>query len=148
MAPEEPASAAIKLSDLVEAFEFVSFAAVGEHHAYICRRTGKIIFSSEMVEIEENDLPEDLDDSMQYQEVPHRREFDLGKRLALSFVEEEIPGYLLQVREMFSRRGAYGRFKQLLQTNGIIEKWYAFEQSEIETVLKAWCDEVGINLIS
>jgi hypothetical protein len=148
MAPEEPAPAAIGLSDLVEAFEFVSVADLAEHHAYICRKTGKIIFVPELVEMEEGDPPEDFEDSEQYEPVPHRRDLNLGKRLALSFVEEEIPESLHEAREIFSRKGAYRRFKNLIQAKGLLDKWYAFEQVAIEAALKTWCDEVGITLIS
>lgn len=148
MTPEELASVAIRLSDLIEAFEFVSSGDLFEHSAYICRKTGEIVFISEGLEIEEGDLPSDLSDPVQYQEVPHRRDFDLGRRLALSFVAEEIPECIHDARDIFSRKGAYARFKYLLTANGVLDKWYAFEQAAIDAALREWADEVGIKLIS
>lgn len=147
MARSEAESAAIKLSELVDAFEFVSVSDLEEHHAYICRNTGKIFFVSDNSDVDEEDLPEDLTESEQYEAVPHRRELDLGKKLALSFIGDELAASLPKAREIFSRKGAYGRFKHLLQVNGILDKWYAFEERAVEAALREWCDEVGVKLV-
>jgi hypothetical protein len=47
---------------------------------------------SESIDLEEG-LPEDLTDSEQYEAVPHRRDLALGKRVALSFIEQELPAF-------------------------------------------------------
>jgi hypothetical protein len=146
MAHDEAGSAAIKLSELVEAFDFVSVSEFEEHHAYICRKSGRIFFMSDDVEIEENS-PKDLDGSEQYEAVPHRRDLALGKRIALSFVEEELPASLPEATEIFSHKGAYGKFKRLLEVNGILDRWYAFEERAVAAALRKWCDEVGLTLI-
>jgi hypothetical protein len=147
MPPKEPQSTAIQLSELINAFEFVSVSDLDEHQAYICSKTGRIIFVSESVDLEENTEFPDDPDLADYQVVPHRRDLDLGKRLALSFVAQELPGSLNKAREIFSRKGAYGRFKQLLHTTGTLDKWYAFEERATEEALIEWCDEVGLTLI-
>ncbi len=54
MPTEEPESAPIKLSELVDAFEFASVSDLDEHQAYISKRTGRIIFVSEGVDLEED----------------------------------------------------------------------------------------------
>jgi len=146
MAHDEAESAAIKLSELVEAFEFVSVSELGEHQAYICRKTGRIYFVSENINIEE-ELPEDLTESEQYESVPHRRDLALGKRVALSFVEEELPALLPEAREIFGHKGAYGKFKRLLDVNGILDRWYVFEERAAEAALREWSDEVGLILV-
>lgn len=147
MPTEKPESALIKLSELIDAFEFVSISDLDEHQAYICKRTGRIIFVSEGVGLEEDiELPDDPE-LADYLPVPHRRDLDLGKRLALSFVAEELPGSFDQAREMFSRKGAYSRFKQLLQATGTLAKWHAFEALATETALEDWCVAVGVTLI-
>ena len=145
MAHDEAGSAAIKLSELVEALEFVSVSELEEHQAYICRKTGRIYFVSEHMDIEEG-LPEDLTDSEQYEAVPHRRDLALGKRVALSFIEEELPASLPDAREMFSHKGAYGKFKRLLEVHGILDRWYAFEQCAAEAALREWSHGVGLTL--
>ena len=58
--------------------------------AYICRETGKIWFGSDD-SFEEEELPDDLDDTDKYIEVPHKRDFDLGKSLVLSFATKKLP---------------------------------------------------------
>lgn len=146
MTAQAPGSAVISLSALVDAFEFVSVSELEEHQAYICRKTGRIFFTAESLELEEEDLPEDLADSDQYEPVPYRRELNLGSRLALAFVQQELPGALPKAREIFSRKGAYARFKRLLHETGALDSWYAFEQRAVEAALRAWCDDVGIPL--
>ena len=43
----------------------------------------------------------------------------------------------------FRRRGAYGRFKDLLDTRGKMELWYEFESRATDQALAAWCTEHG-----
>jgi hypothetical protein len=141
MPTEEPEAAPVKLSELVDACEFVSVSDLDEHQAYICKWTGRIIFVAEGVDLEEDieflDDPELAD----YLPVPHRRDFDLSRRLALSFVAEELPGSFDKTTAIFSR------FKQLHQATGTLDKWHAFEARATQTALEEWCDEVGVTLI-
>lgn len=147
MPTEEPVAAPVKLSELVDAFEFVSVSDLDEHQAYICKRTGRIIFVSEGVDLEEDiELPDDPE-LADYLPVPHRRDLDLGRRLALSFVAEKLPGSFDKASEIFSRKGAYSRFKQLLRATGTLDNWHAFEARATELALEEWCVEVGVTLI-
>jgi len=145
--PDESESTPIKLSELIEASEFVSVSDLDEHQAYICKRTGRIISVSEGMDLEEEvEFPDDPDLDA-YHMVPHRRDLDLGRRVALSFVAEELPAALDKARNIFSRRGAYRRFRQLLQATGTLDQWYAFEERATVAALEQWCDEVGVTLI-
>jgi hypothetical protein len=82
MLTEEPEAEPIKLSELVDAVEFVSVSDLNEHQAYICKRTGRIIFVSEGVDLKEDiEFPDDPEPT-HYLQVPHRRDLDLGRRLA------------------------------------------------------------------
>lgn len=83
MAQDEVRGAAIKLSELVEAFEFVSVSEFEKHHAYICHTT-----------------------------------------------------LAPEPREIFSRKGAYGKFKRLLDANEILDRWYVFEERATEAALR------------
>jgi hypothetical protein len=127
----------------LDAFEFVSGSQYEEHHAYICRKTGRVYFVADTLEDEE--LPDDLE-SDQYLEVPRKHDLDLGANVPLAFVRSERPDSLGTVREMFSHRGAYRRFKQWLHMTGTLDKWYAFEQSAAEEALRDWCDEADVPL--
>jgi hypothetical protein len=147
MPPEEPQSKPIPLSELLDAFEFVSVSDLDEHQAYVCKRTGRIIFVSEGLDLEEGaQFPEDPDVA-DYQAVPHRRDLNLGRWVALSFVAQELPDRLEMARDIFSRKGAYGRFKHLLQAANKLDAWYAFEARAAEAALEAWCEDVGVTLI-
>ena len=88
MATNEQEAAAVKLSELIEAFEFVSASDADEHLVYICKRTGQIISVADGLNLEdETDFPEDPDPA-DYLPVPDRRDLDLGRRTALAFVAE------------------------------------------------------------
>ncbi len=120
MTEEEPETAPVKLSELVDAFEFVSVADFDEHQPISAK--GQAGSSS-------------------------CRDLDLGKRLALSFVAEELPGSYDEAREIFGRKGAYSRFKHLLQATGTLGKWYDFEARATETALRDWCAAVSVPLL-
>jgi len=89
------------------------------------------------------ELPDDPE-TAGYILVPHRRDLDLGKKLALAFAVEELPEAQMDVRDIFSRKGAYRRFKYLLQAKGALERWYAYEERAIEAAMCRWCDDVGL----
>jgi hypothetical protein len=51
-----------------------------------------------------------------------------------------------EVRHIFSRRGAYRRYRDLLVRRGALERWYDFSNKSEETALRKWCAENGIEL--
>ena len=91
---------------------------------------------------------EDLETSDRYIAVPHKNELGLGRDLALSFIDRELPGDYKIPRQGFSEEGRdYGRFKQLLQSRSMLQRWYDFESSATEEALRAWCEENGIQVV-
>src|SRR5262249_9038782 len=112
---------AVSFSDLQLAFEFVS-GGMGENAAYLDRQSGKIYWHSEVGDHDEN-CPEDSDDK-KYISIPKKRELDLGKPLVLDFAREFLPVDYDEVRHIFSQRGAYRRYKDLLVRRGALERWY------------------------
>jgi hypothetical protein len=137
---------AIAYDEISSAFEFVSSAPPAEHNAYISLDTGKIHWISELA-FAEDERPDDLDESDRYLAVPHKNDLDLGKNLALRFAAQEMPGSYERVRTIFGRKGAYRQFKQLLETNGLLEKWYRSEADAQDKALREWCAENGIQII-
>ena len=95
----------------------------------------------------DEEVPEDLDTSDRYISVPHKNDLDLGKNLVLRFAAQEMPDSHERVRSIFQRRGAYARFKQLLETKGVLEKWYRFEAEANDKALRAWCAENGMRIV-
>jgi hypothetical protein len=137
----------IKYGDLSAAFDFVSFAAPFEHRAFLSLDTGEIYWISETSPIDDEDLPDDLETSDRYIAIPHKKDLDLGNRLALLFAEEHLAHRYASVESCFRRRGAYARFKQLLAAEECLDKWYAFEATHTERALRAWCAAYEIQLV-
>ena len=137
----------VKFDDLSAAFDFVSYAAPTEHQAYISLDTGKIYWISDAIDTFEEEIPEDLEDPDRYLVIPHKNELDLGSRLALRFAAQQLPARYDQVEGFFQRRGAYARFKELLEREGALELWYAFEAESAEKALRQWCAENGLEIL-
>ena len=95
--------------------------------------------------VHDEELPEDIDDE-KYISIPHKRELDLGKPLVLDFALEFLPDDYNEVRDIFSRRGAYRRYKDLLVRRGALDLWYDFSDKAEEAALRQWCAEKGIDL--
>jgi hypothetical protein len=136
----------VSSSDLQLAFEFVSSGGMGENEAYLDRQSGKIYWHSEFADNDE-ELPDDIDDE-KYIAIPDKRDLDLGQPLVLEFTREFLPDDCDEVRHLFSRRGAYRRYKELLVQRGALERWYDFSNKAEEAALRKWCAENGIELSS
>src|SRR5207237_4885124 len=133
---------AVSFSDLQLAFEFVSSGGMGENEAYLDRRSGKIYWHSKVGDNDE-ELPDDIDEE-NYISIPDKRELDLGKPLVLDFAREFLPDDYDEVRHIFSRRGAYRQYKELLVQRGALERWYDFSTKSEEMALREWCAETGM----
>ncbi len=135
----------IKFSAVLDAFQFANSGAPFESSAFVNLDTGAMHCTSNLIDLEE-DVPDDLETSDRYIALPHKNDLDLGRDLALLFVEQDLPGDLSTVAGFFRSRGAYSRFKDLLATRDALETWYAFEAQATETALRAWCSEHGIQI--
>src|ERR1700746_461386 len=121
---------AVSFSDLQLAFEFVSSGGMGENEAYLDRRSGKIYWYSEFGENDE-ELPDDIDDE-KCVSIPDKRELDLGTPLVLDFAREFLSDDYDEIRHIFSRRGAYRRYKELLVRGAAPEGWDHFCTKSVE----------------
>ena len=135
----------VSFSDIEDAFFFVSSDQQFMHNAYLCKETGEMFYTSEMGDSDE--LPDDIDDADKYITIPHRNELDLGKALVIEFTTEFLPEELDRVYSIFRRKGAYSRFKDLLESKGVLEDWYEFENKRQTEALKEWCDENNIDVM-
>jgi hypothetical protein len=135
----------VSFTELVDAFEFASFEGItGEHQAFLCKSTGKIYMSIEFSG--EDELPDDIEDDEKYIRIPDKRELGLGKHLVLNFARECLPDDFDEVRYIFSKRGAYGKFKALLARRHAIDRWHDFEAKAAERALRDWCEVNAIAL--
>jgi len=135
----------VSFSELLVAFEFASFGGPYESRAFVNLDTGSLHCISDGIELEE-EIPEDIDISDRYLALPHKNDLDLGRELAISFVEQNLPSEYDRVVGYFHKRGAYSRFKDLLERRGILEAWFTFEREATEKALKQWCEEHEIQL--
>ena len=134
----------ISFGELQDAFLFTSFGAPGENEAYLDRNSGKFYFHSAYGDNEE-ELPEDIDDE-KYIAIPHKNDLGLGASRVFAFVREFLPDDYGEVRRIFRRRGAYGRYKAMLVRRGALDRWYDFSNKAEESALREWCAENEIEL--
>jgi hypothetical protein len=116
-----------------------------EDSAFVSRKTGATHWASELMELED-ELPEDIEDGSIYVAVPHKRDLDLGTNLVLSFTDKRLPESHATVATFFRHRGAYSRFKDLLERKGMLEDWYEYETQAVEEALRTWSAENGLQL--
>jgi hypothetical protein len=135
----------VSWKDLILAFEFVGASSTGEHQVFLCKKTGELHWHSDSLD-ELDELPDDIDDDEKYIQLPDKRELDLGKPLVFDFVGQFLPGDFDEVQRIFSRKGAYARFKDLLVRRGALDQWYAFEEKAEEDALRQWCDLNSIEI--
>jgi hypothetical protein len=133
--------------DILSAFEFVDTSVV-TNEAFLCLRTGKIYFRSDFTDAEDlnDEMPDDIEDEEKYIAIPGRRELDLGKPLVLDFAREFLPDDFDDVRDIFSRRGAYRKFRALVTRRNVLDRWYEFENKATERALREWCELHSIEL--
>ena len=67
--------------------------------------------------------------------------------LAFEFVDQYLPDDFERVRRIFRKRGAYARYKDLLDDRGFLQKWYDFENTRQTDTLRDWCKGNDIMLI-
>jgi hypothetical protein len=111
-------------SEITMAFDFVSFGQPFEHQAFLNKETGKVYWHSEIGDNEE-ELPDDIEDK-KYIEIPHKNDMGLEKLLVLDFIYHQLPKEAENIQEIFRRKGAYSKFKRILENYGITGKWYKF----------------------
>ena len=136
---------AVTFKDIEYAFDFVNFGQPGEHEAYLNIHTGETYWYSEFGDNEE-ELPEDIDDENKYIALPDKNDLDLGKRLVLSFAYEYLPEEAEKIEAIFHHKGAYSKFKSILERRDIIDSWYDYENTAQENALREWCKLNGITI--
>jgi hypothetical protein len=133
----------VTFSEIQDAFLFVSSSEYGMHSAILCKDSGRIYYRSETGGIDE--IEEELDCDT-FIEIPHKNDLDLGRNLVFEFVELHLADEMTYVQRIFHGRGAYGRFRDLLEQKGMLQRWYDFENLREEEALRDWCAENEISL--
>lgn len=137
-----------KFGEIYDGLMFVSSADYGEVSALLNKKTCKIYIQSEFSGIDEQqDLSEDEVNSTDYIEIPHKNDLDLGRNLVFDFVEQFMPDEEDKVDHIFSKRGAYSRYKDLLDAKGMLQQWYDFENHREQLALLEWCKENDVDFM-
>ena len=130
--------------EIQDAFLFVSSDEYGMNRALLCLDNGEIYYHSEMGTFDE--LDEDKFDCDHFIEIPHKNDLDLGERLVFDFAEQNLADELDSVQQIFSRRGAYRRFKDFLDRKDLLQSWYDFANRREEETLREWARDFKIEL--
>lgn len=133
----------VNYSDLEMAFDFVSAGAGYDHAAYLNKESGEIFYESDS---SDDEIPEDVFENPKYINIPDKKDFGLGKPLAIKFTELYLPNDIKKVYAIFSSKGAYSSFKSLLETKNQLENWYEYEQYAIKQAIIKWCEHNGVEL--
>lgn len=138
-------SVTAKFSDILDGFEFSTFGDAMELvRALVSMERGSVHLVSSGGEFDEP-LPPDID-SGPYLALPDKAELGLGRELAIEFAQERLPEDAAVVLGFFRQRGAYVKFKDLLECRAQLQAWYDFEAAATESRLRAWCAAHGIEL--
>ncbi len=135
----------VKYSDLELAYYFVSSDSPGDNCALLDKLTGKIYFESKYSDVHE--FTEQMWEAECSVEIPDKYDLDLGKQLVFDFVNTHLHLHYEYVRDIFSRRGAYSRYKGFLESIGQLQNWFEFEQKSTENALREWAGQNGVEII-
>jgi hypothetical protein len=133
----------VDLDKLYSAFDFANGDPLNGVSSYVSRSTGETHLVAP-----DHDLPppDDLDTSDDYLCLPDRRDLNLGRNMVFDFVQETMPDEWETVRAIFSRRGAYARFKDLLGYRNMTEAWHRYEETRTYVALRTWCQAEGLEV--
>jgi hypothetical protein len=135
----------IDMADLEAALDWSSAGGPFENQAFIGRLTGSVHLHSPYGDFGEK-LPEDIEDGTRYVAMPHKNDLDLGRNLAFEFVSSKAPQLEAQVHSVFRRKGAYGKFKTILERAHLLEQWYEFEGAATKAALLRWAKDNGFEV--
>jgi hypothetical protein len=133
-----------KFQEIEMAIDYVSFGSGVENTALLDKSTGEIHYHSELDD--EDEIPDELWDSDNAVQIPHKNDLDLGNQLVFDFAMIHAPDDYEDVQDMFRRRGAYSRFKRFVESKNLLQRWYDFEKEAQEKTLRQWCKENEIEL--
>ncbi len=71
--------------------------------------------------------------------LPSKYELGLGKELTFRFAEENLSETdFYKTEKVFSRKGAYEKWKNFLFNRNLLEAWYKFSNDAEVKALKNW----------
>lgn len=138
----------IKFSVVDEAY-YQNSGVYADVYTILNRHTGEILCNysdMDLAQIEEAEEKGIDVHGPDWVEVPKQDDLRLGRHVAIDFVAEYLPDDLDRVYDYFSNRGAFRRFKDLIDLRDKVVEWRAYEQARTEAALREWCAENEIEL--
>lgn len=150
----------IELSKIIDCLE----DGFEEYHNYLNKETAEIVFlSSEEMRAAEDDEPLDrfpewqqevinnaidlFENPQNYISLPDQydvHEWKMMETFALSLQDEKISNSLYNA---IHRKGAFRRFKDLVFSHGVRDKWFDFRDKQYKKIAIEWCEAHDIPYI-
>ena len=137
----------VQFTEVELAYGFTSNDQGYGNVANLYKKTGKFYYVSEIAGM--NDFEEEgLDPpSEDLAEVPSQKELGLGKPLVMRFCEKHLNEEdRNKVRDFFTKRRAYSRFRGFLEKKDLLQIWYDFENKATREALVDWLKTEGIRI--
>lgn len=134
----------ISYNDLENAFFWASSSIGFNTEAFISRATGEFYYRGD--DSVDEPLPQDIEDENLYIALPNKHDLDLGHELIYKFARHNAAHLEQDIREIFRRKGAYSRFKDLLLANDLLDSWYKYESQATRTALEEWASANGFSV--
>ena len=134
----------MNLGDLVDAHMLADASLSGDGAVFIERKTGRMHWRYE--EDIGEPIPPDVEDSTRYARVPDRHGLDFDSH-PKAFTRQHLPALYEEVQDIFRQRGAYRRFRALLEREDALDAWYAYRDQGTERALREWAEEEGFTVI-
>jgi hypothetical protein len=127
---------AVKLSDIAENIEMASDGA----ETFYNELTGEFYYYNQ----DFSDDDRDLDEEEGWLRLPSQRDADEYEMMSefADIVEDSRKRGQLDIA--LSGRGAFRRFKDAVNREGIAEEWYAFRDKMYLEFARDWCEDEGI----
>ncbi|MEI6891046.1 MAG: hypothetical protein V5783_02640 [Pontiella sp.] len=134
----------IEFRDIEDAYMMANTGGYGACTSLVDKVSGQFYYQPE--NSEDAIIPADVMDSATVVALPDKKDFDLGSPLVFRFVRERFPDGYDKVSEIFTRRGAYGRYKKWLKAHDLLVQWDDYSSKAEESALREWCAKNGIEL--
>lgn len=136
----------VKFTDIEAAYITANTGEYGESKSQLDKATGKFYLQTDTCDDEV--IPDEVSGSGTVVSLPNKKSFDLGPQLVFRFIRETFPAGYDKISEIFTRRGAYARYKKWLIANNLLDKWLEYSEAAEKTALCKWCADNGIELES
>ena len=127
-----------------DAFNYISEGRPGDRRALVHRVSGRVFLAS--VELDFDQAPPEAESDPDYLLLPRRQDLDPGKGLILAFFNNHAQAEVPQVKEIFTRSGAFRDVKDLMRRLHLLDLWHLYREQRIEELLRKWCQDQGLAL--